>query len=121
MPVRITPVIGRRNASGGAYLAPTDGCTGAGSLFEGSVSPYTAKNGTYCGSGRASTTYWTTQTGNRSAQAAGSLTLALDHGLELFAEGQFGWARTENNTRGPTWADGRGQRATAPGRRAWAC
>ena len=98
-----TVVFGRRNATGGAYLTPSDGCAAAGGLFEGSVAPYQARNGTYCGSGRASPTYWTTQTGNRSAQAAGGLTWQLDGGLELFAEGQFGWARTENNTRGPSW------------------
>lgn len=98
-----TVVIGRRNATGGAHLTPTDGCAAAGSLFEGSTSAYTARTGTYCGSGRASPTYWTTQTGNRSAQAAGALNWQLTPGLELFAEGQFGWARTENNTRGPSW------------------
>ena len=98
-----TVVFGRRNATGGAYLTPSDGCAAASGLFEGSVAPYQARNGTYCGSGRASPTYWTTQTGNRSAQAAGGLTWQLDGGLELFAEGQFGWARTENNTRGPSW------------------
>ncbi len=98
-----TAVVGRRNATTGAYLAPSDGCAAAGGLFEGSVSAYTARNGTYCGSGRASPTYWTTQTGNRSAQAAGGLTFDLGQGIELFAEGQFGWARTENNTRGPSW------------------
>ncbi|WP_245643299.1 TonB-dependent receptor plug domain-containing protein [Roseateles chitosanitabidus] len=98
-----TVVIGRRNASNGKYLAPTDGCAAAGTLFDGATSAYTGKSGTYCGSGRASPTYWTTQTGNRSAQAAGQLTWQLGHGLELFAEGQFGSARTENNTRGPSW------------------
>jgi iron complex outermembrane receptor protein len=69
-----TVVFGRRNATGGAYLTPSDGCAAASGLFQGSVAPYQARNGTYCGSGRASPTYWTTQTGNRSAQAAGGLT-----------------------------------------------
>lgn len=98
-----TVVIGRRDAAAGKYLTPSDGCAGAGGLFEGSTSAYTGKTGTFCGSGRASPSFWTTQTGNRSAQAAGQLTWQVNPGLELFAEGQFGWARTENNTRGPSW------------------
>ncbi|WAC73052.1 TonB-dependent receptor [Roseateles sp. SL47] len=96
-------VIGRRNASTGRYLAPEDGCDSSSGLFEGSTSAYTSRTGVYCGSGRTSPSFWTTQTGNRSVQAAGGLTYALENGLELFAEGQFGWAHTENNTRGPSW------------------
>lgn len=96
-------VIGRRNASTGRYLAPVDGCDASSGLFEGSTSAYTSRTGVYCGSGRTSPSFWTTQTGNRTAQAAGALTYALGNGLELFAEGQFGWAHTENNTRGPSW------------------
>lgn len=96
-------VIGRRDASSGRYLAPTDGCDAGSGLFQGSTSAYSSRSGVYCGSGRTSPSFWTTQTGNRSVQAAGALTYALGNGLELFAEGQFGWAHTENNTRGPSW------------------
>lgn len=104
-------VIGRRDVTAGRYIDPAGACDGASGLFDGSTAPYTSRTGVYCGSGRASPSFWTTQTGNRTANAAGSLRYGFDNGLELFAEGQFGWARTENNTRGPSWtsqAAGRG-------------
>ncbi|WP_255370124.1 TonB-dependent siderophore receptor [Roseateles sp. YR242] len=96
-------VVGRRNASTGRYIDPVDGCDNSAGLFEGSTSAYTSRTGVYCGSGRSSPSYWTTQTGNRSVQAAAALQYDLTNGLALFAEGQFGWAHTENNTRGPSW------------------
>ncbi|UXH78435.1 TonB-dependent receptor plug domain-containing protein [Roseateles amylovorans] len=96
-------VFGRRNAATGRYLDPGAACEAVQPLFDGSVKAVSSRTGVYCGSGRASPSFWTTQTGNRSAQAAGSLTYTVHSGLELFVEGQFGWARTENNTRGPSW------------------
>ncbi|MBB3196310.1 TonB-dependent receptor domain-containing protein [Roseateles terrae] len=96
-------VIGRKDASTGRYLAPLDGCDASKGLFQGSTTPYSARTGVYCGSGQTSPSFWTIQTGNRTAQAAGALYYDLGNGIELFAEGQFGWAHTENNTRGPSW------------------
>ncbi|MCH7342909.1 TonB-dependent receptor [Pelomonas sp. CA6] len=97
-----TVVFGRRDVQSRRYVTPAD-CAPVQGLFEGSVGLYTGSSGSYCGSGRVSPTYWTTQTGNRSAQLAGVLTYTLSDRHELFADLQTGWTDTENNTRGPAW------------------
>lgn len=97
-------VFGRKDAKSNKYITPDAGaCEAAAGLFEGSVKAFTAKSGTFCGSGRASPTYWTTQTGNRSTNLATVLNYALNPSTELFAEALFGFNKTDNNTRGPSW------------------
>lgn len=99
-----TVVFGRKNATTNKYITPDAGaCEGAAGLFDGSVTSFTAKSGSYCASGRASPTYWTTQTGNRSSNVATVLNYALTPNTEIFAEALLGFTTTENNTRGPSW------------------
>lgn len=100
-------VFGRRDVQAGRYVAPPAGaCETAAGLFDGSLQRFASRTGEYCGSGRASPTYWTTQTGNRSANLAGLATYALNPTTELFGEVLLGWTSTENNTRGPSWTSG---------------
>lgn len=98
-----TVVFGRRLA-GGNYIDPGAGtCEALGELFSGSTKRWDTKTGSYCASGRAGPSYWTTQTGNRSLNAASLLSWQLNEKTELFAEALLGLNRTENNTRGPNW------------------
>lgn len=96
-------VFGRRNA-GSNYIDPGAGtCEALSGLFSGSTQRWNTKTGSFCASGRAGANYWTTQTGNRSLNAASLLSWQLDDRTELFAEALLGLNRTENNTRGPSW------------------
>ncbi|WP_315652900.1 TonB-dependent receptor plug domain-containing protein [Roseateles aquae] len=97
-------VFGRKDAASNKYIAPPAGsCEANAGLFEGSLAPATAKAGSFCGSGRTSPSYWTTQTGNTSSNFAAVLNYELSPAIELFAEGLLGFNSTENNTRGPAW------------------
>jgi iron complex outermembrane receptor protein len=97
-------VIGRRDSKANKYITPVAGaCEAAGQLFNGSTKTTTIKSGQYCGSGQASPTFWTTQTGNQSSNFAGVLTYALTPSTELFTEVLLGFTETETNTRGPSW------------------
>ncbi|MBB4844647.1 iron complex outermembrane receptor protein [Paucibacter oligotrophus] len=99
-----TPVFGRRNASTQKWIAPpAEACQDLGGLFQGSVSAFTSKNGVYCGSGRARSSFWTNQTGKRSANASAVLSLDLSEGHSLVAEALLGQTQTFQNTRGPNW------------------
>ncbi|MGM9514808.1 TonB-dependent receptor plug domain-containing protein [Roseateles sp. DB2] len=94
----------RRNAKTRQYLDPGAGvCESHADLFDGSLARVKTKDGFYCGTGRASPSYWTTQTGNRSLSLLSVVQYALDPGTELFAEGLLSSTSTENNTRGPSW------------------
>lgn len=97
-------IFGRKDATSNKYITPEPGaCEAAAGLFEGSVKSFKAKSGFYCGSGRGSPTYWTTQTGNQSSNFAGILNYGLNAHTELYAEALLGFTTTENNTRGPSW------------------
>ncbi|WIW00098.1 TonB-dependent receptor plug domain-containing protein [Kinneretia aquatilis] len=99
-----TVIFGRKDAKSNKYITPDAGaCEGAAGLFDGSVKSFTAKSGTYCGSGRGSPSFWTTQTGNQSENFAGLLNYGLNAHTEFYAEALLGFTRTENNTRGPSW------------------
>ncbi|QPF75141.1 TonB-dependent receptor [Roseateles sp. DAIF2] len=99
-----TAVFTRQDAGAKTYFDPGAGtCEALSGLFEGSVKRHTVKAGSYCATGRASPSYWTTQTGNRSSNFAALLNYQLNDKTELFAEGLLGFNTTENNTRGPSW------------------
>jgi iron complex outermembrane receptor protein len=98
-----TNVWSMMNLDTGAYINPGDACSALSANFAGTVAPATARQGTFCGSGKAQPTYWTTQTGNDSANLYSSAKFALNDDVSLFADIIAGQNRTENNTRGPTW------------------
>jgi iron complex outermembrane receptor protein len=98
-----TAIASRRNADTGAYVDPAAGCDALAGLFDGSTTHYQLGSRNYCASGRAQPTYWTTQTGNQTANLAGLFDIALTPKTTLFAEVLLGVAKTENNTRGPSW------------------
>ena len=98
-----TAVATRRNADTGAYVDPGSACDALGGLFDGSTRHYQAGSRNYCASGRAQPSYWTTQTGNQSANLATLLDYAVSPKATLFTELLLGVAKTENNTRGPNW------------------
>ncbi len=101
-----TTVASRRTlASGtsGRYVDLGDTCSQFGDMFGGSVSKYTAKNGSYCASPKTRPTYWTTQTKNSSQNVFGSANYELDADTTLFADLLIGKNKTVNNTRGPSW------------------
>ncbi|MBT9490860.1 MAG: TonB-dependent receptor [Paucibacter sp.] len=97
-------VIGRKDSKANKYITPEAGtCEAAGQLFNGSTKTTTVKSGQFCGSGQASPTFWTTQTGNESSNFAGVLNYTLTPHTELFVEALLGFTETETNTRGPAW------------------
>lgn len=99
-----TGVFTRRDAGTRRYIDPGAGtCEALSPLFDGSTQRYTGSSGSYCASGRAQPSYWTTQTGNDSLNLAGLASREIAPGTELFAEVLLGTTRTENNTRGPNW------------------
>ena len=78
------------------------------------VSPrMTPVSGSYCGSGKARPTYWTTQAGNQSENLYGSINYELNEHTQLFGDVLLGWNRTWNNTRGPTWISNQAAQATS--------
>jgi iron complex outermembrane receptor protein len=99
-----TVVAGRKNAATNKYFEPgAAGCDALSGLFEGSVQRVKSGSTAFCGSGRASPAYWTTQTQNRIANVGGLLSYELTPRTELFAEALVGLSSTRNNTRGPNW------------------
>jgi iron complex outermembrane receptor protein len=98
-----TNVWSRMNLDSGAYINPGDTCNALGGTFANTVVPVNARQGVFCGSGRAQPTYWTTQTGNESENLYASAEYALSDTVTLFANVIGGLNRTENNTRGPSW------------------
>ncbi|MFC4161657.1 TonB-dependent receptor [Chitinimonas lacunae] len=72
--------------------------------FYGSVSTvHDPKGGSFCGSGKGSSSYWTLQTKKEGLSGFVGLNYSLDANHLLFAEFQAGRNTTENNTRGPSW------------------
>ena len=101
-----TTVASRRTlgaGTAGSYVDLGDTCNQFGDMFGGSVSSYTAKNGSYCASPKARPTFWTTQTKNSSQNVFGSANYELDADTTLFADFLIGKNKTVNNTRGPSW------------------
>uniref|UniRef100_UPI0035AEF34F TonB-dependent receptor plug domain-containing protein n=1 Tax=Chitinimonas sp. TaxID=1934313 RepID=UPI0035AEF34F len=97
-----TAIWSRRNLGNGKFLSPADNCAGFANLFDGSTVPYTNKKGTFCGSGKAQPSFWTTRTGNDSQNIYGGLNYQLGD-TTLFADLLAGFNHTWNNTRGPSW------------------
>lgn len=100
-----TNVWSQRNLDSGQYFGSTSACNALGSIgaFGGTVSTVASKNGSYCGSGRAQPSYWTTQTANDSENLYGGLEYRLSDKATLFGNASVSWNQTKNNTRGPTW------------------
>ncbi|AKU22955.1 TonB-dependent siderophore receptor [Massilia sp. NR 4-1] len=98
-----TVILGRRDVKTKNYLDLGDACSQLGDLYYGSVVKTPAKGGSNCTSQNVGPTWWTTQTGNRSKNAFGSATYALNDNHTLFADVLLGGNDTYNNTRGPSW------------------
>jgi len=98
-----TVVWSRQQLPSQNYINPGDGCASFGNAFSHSVASYDTGSGVYCGSGKASPTYWTTQTGNDSGNLYGRLKYELNDTTRLFSSVLLGWNRTWNNTRTPLW------------------
>ncbi|MGK5058208.1 TonB-dependent receptor plug domain-containing protein [Janthinobacterium sp. LB2P49] len=99
-----TTIAARRTLGKDNYVDLGDTCGKFGDMFGGSVSKYTAANGSYCASSKARPTFWTTQTKNQSQNVFGSANYELDAETTLFADILLGKNKTVNNTRGPSWA-----------------
>lgn len=98
-----TSVLSRRNIDNNRYIDLGGACDRLAGAFDGSLRRYGTSRGAYCASGQASSSYWTTQTGNKSQNLYGGLDYALDATTSLFAELALGFNQTRNNTRGPSW------------------
>ncbi|WP_157288368.1 TonB-dependent receptor plug domain-containing protein [Uliginosibacterium gangwonense] len=98
-----TSVWSRRDLDTGRYVGADSVCGGLAGNFDGSVRPWKSKSGVYCASGKASPSYWTTQTKNDSQNAYAGLNYELSDAATLFADLMVGFNSTQNNTRGPTW------------------
>lgn len=96
-------VWGRRNIGTGKYIDPGSTCDAFAGQFGGSVYDFTGSKGSYCGSGQATPSFWTTRTQNQSQNYYGRLNYDLDGGTTLFGDLAVGLNHTKNNTRGPTW------------------
>ena len=108
------PVVwGRQDLTTGNYINfpdgdPANGCGSFTRIFSHSVAPYDTGSGSYCGSGKARPTYWTTQAGNQSENAYGKVKYELNDHTQLFGDVLLGWDHIWNNTRGPTWISDQG-------------
>ncbi|MDP5007437.1 MAG: TonB-dependent receptor plug domain-containing protein, partial [Glaciimonas sp.] len=89
------------NVDTGKYITPD--CGQLGGLYSNSLVSVSSKKGTYCGSGKAAPTYWTTQTENKSENLYGALRYQLSPKTEIFSDLMLGFNTTKNNTRGPSW------------------
>lgn len=100
-----TSVWSQRNLDSGQYFGAGSGCAGLGGIgaFAGTVSSVTTKSGSYCGSGRAQPSYWTTQTADNSENIYGGLEYRISDKATLFSNASVAWNQTKNNTRGPSW------------------
>lgn len=100
-----TAVWSQRDLDTGRYFGAGGACNALGGIgaFGGTVSTVATKNGAYCGSGRAQTSYWTTQTANTSENLYGGLEYRLSDKTTLFGNASVSWNQTKNNTRGPSW------------------
>lgn len=98
-----TSIWARRNVGTGKYINPGNICDTFSSHFDHSVVAYTGSSGTYCGSGQAQPSFWTTRTQNLSQNYYGGLNYALNDDTTLFGDLMLGFNHTQNNTRGPSW------------------
>lgn len=96
-------ILSRDNLSADEYLDLSDVCGRFAGHFYGGVSKVKDGDGSFCGSGRASSSYWTLQTKKQTVSGFTGLNFSLDPDNLLFAEFQIGKSTTENNTRGPSW------------------
>ena len=94
---------GRLDLSTGSYVDPGNTCTQFAPYFDHSVVAHTGSSGTYCGSGQAQPTYWTTRTKNLSQNYYGGVNYELNDSTTLFGDLLVGLNHTQNNTRGPSW------------------
>ena len=101
-------VWGRQDLTTGNYIDSANGCGSFNKLFSNSVAVYDTGSGTYCGSGKARPTYWTTQTGKQGEDAYGKVNYELNDHNQLFGSVLLGWNHIWNNTRGPTWISNEG-------------
>ena len=101
-------VWGRQDLTTGNYIDAANGCGSFNRLFSNSVAVYDTGSGTYCGSGKARPTYWTTQTGNQGENVYGKIKYELNERTQLFGSVLLGWNHVWNNTRGPTWISNEG-------------
>ncbi|WP_137939557.1 TonB-dependent receptor [Chitinivorax sp. B] len=98
-----TSIWSRQDLTTKRYIAPTDNCAAFANQFDGSVVQVNSRTGSYCGSGKARPTYWTTQTRNQSQNVYGALYYDLNDDTTLFADAFLALNNTQNNTRGPSW------------------